>query len=189
MKILCAEYNVAGEVAIVPMGDDVLLRNNDDFYIPAFAGELSCVPQLVVRLCKLGKYVSERFADRYYEEIGVGIRFYADDLERSLLDRGLPAGVASSFGNSAAISNLLPIAECVDTVYKMKVNGETVYCGGKTQQIVSMERLVTLSSEFHTLKIGDFLYGGNTFRYKGLKAGDRLQIEFCGRMLMDFKVK
>ena len=53
MKILCAEYNAAGEVAIVPMGDDVLLRNNDDFYIPDFSSELSCVPQLVVRLCKL----------------------------------------------------------------------------------------------------------------------------------------
>ena len=65
MKILCAEYNAAGEVAIVPMGDDVLLRNNDDFYIPDFSSELSCVPQLVVRLCKLGKYVSERFAGRY----------------------------------------------------------------------------------------------------------------------------
>lgn len=189
MKILCAEYNAAGEVAIVPMGDDVLLRNNDDFYIPDFSSELSCVPQLVVRLCKLGKYVSERFAGRYYEEIGVGIRFYADDLERSLSERGLPAGVASSFGRSAAISELLPIESCEDAVYEMKVNGVTVYRGGKEQQIASMERLITLSSEFHTLKIGDFLYGGNTFRYKELKTGDRLQIEFCGRILMDFKVK
>lgn len=189
MKILCAEYNTAGEVAIVPMGDDVLLRNNDDFYIPDFAGELSCVPQLVVRLCKLGKYVNERFAERYYEAIGVGIRFYADDLERSLSARGLPAGVASSFGSSAAISELLSVMECEDAVYEMKVNGETVYRGGKEKQIVSIERLIALSSEFHTLKIGDFLYGGNTFRYKGVKAGDRLQIEFCGQVLMDFKVK
>ncbi len=189
MKILCTEYNTAGEAAVVAVGDDVLLRNNDDFYIPAFAGELSCVPQLVVRLCKLGKYVSERFAGRYYEEIGVGIRFYADDFERLLLMRGLPAGVASSFSNSAAISNLLPVAECEDAVYEMRVNGEMVYRGGKAQQLASMEQLISLSSEFHTLKIGDFLYGGNMFRYGGLKVGDRLQIEFCGRLLMDFKVK
>ena len=32
MKILCAEYNDAGEVAVVPVGDDVLLRNNGDLY-------------------------------------------------------------------------------------------------------------------------------------------------------------
>ncbi len=189
MKILCAEYNAEQEVAVVAMGDDVLLRNNDDFYIPAFAGELSCVPQLVVRLCKLGKYVRERFAERYFEEIGVGIRFYADDLERSLSQKGLPVGVASSFGSSAAISSLLPLSECGDAVYSMRVNGETVCRGNLSGQHCSMERLISLSSEFHTLKIGDFLYGGNSFRYRGLQAGDRLQMEFCGRMLMDFKVK
>ena len=67
----------------MPVGDDALLRNNDDFYLPAFGKEWSCVPQPVVRICKLGKCVSERFAGRYYEEAGMGIRFYADDLERT----------------------------------------------------------------------------------------------------------
>lgn len=55
MKILCAEYNDAGEVAVVPVGDDVLLRNNGDFYIPDYTQQVSGVPQLVVRICKLGK--------------------------------------------------------------------------------------------------------------------------------------
>ena len=75
MKILCAEYNDAGEVAVVPVGDDVLLRNNGDFYIPDYTQQVSGVPQLVVRICKLGKSVGERFAGRYFEEIGVGVRF------------------------------------------------------------------------------------------------------------------
>ena len=47
MKLLCAEYNASGEVAYDVIGDNALLRNNDDFYIPVFAGELSCVPQVV----------------------------------------------------------------------------------------------------------------------------------------------
>ena len=37
MKLLCVEYNEAGEVAYNVIGDNALLRNNDDFYIPAFA--------------------------------------------------------------------------------------------------------------------------------------------------------
>ena len=41
MKILCAEYNDAGEVAVVPVGDDVLLRNNGDFYIPDYTQPVS----------------------------------------------------------------------------------------------------------------------------------------------------
>lgn len=89
MKLLCAEYNEAGEVAYNVIGDNALLRNNDDFYIPAFATELSCVPQIVLRVGKIGKHVAERFAGRYYEEVGVGIRFYADNLERELLATSL----------------------------------------------------------------------------------------------------
>ena len=42
MKILCAEYNDAGEVAVVPVGDDVLLRNNGDFYIPDYTQGERC---------------------------------------------------------------------------------------------------------------------------------------------------
>lgn len=94
MKILCAEYNDAGEVAVVPVGDDVLLRNNGDFYIPDYTQQVSGVPQLVVRICKLGKSVGERFAGRYFEEIGVGVRFYADSLEEQLIAKKLPGIMA-----------------------------------------------------------------------------------------------
>ena len=189
MKILCTEYNAAGEAAIVPVGDDVLLRNNDDFYAPDLGVHWSAVPQLVVRLSKLGKFVSERFAERYYEEVGVGIRFYADDYEQELTAKGLPAVVASSFVNSAAISPLYPIAECGDMAYTFLVNGEKVFETSVDHQLMGIPRLVSLASEFHTLKIGDFLYCGNPYRYANLKAGDRLQISFCGCMVMDFKMK
>lgn len=189
MKILAAEYNAMGDVAVIPLGDDVLLRNNDDFYRPSFAGELSCVPQLVVRICKLGKCVGERFAGRYYEEVGVGIRFFADDFGRDLQSRGLPVGMASSFVESAAISPLLPLVECGNADYSLMVNNETVYSGGLSQQPVGLGRLVAFASEFHTLKIGDFLYCGNRFRYPGLKTGDRLRMQLCGKTCMDFKIK
>lgn len=45
MKILCAEYGPDGEISIVPVGDNALLRNNDDFYFPDFTTALSCCPQ------------------------------------------------------------------------------------------------------------------------------------------------
>lgn len=189
MKILCAEYNEAGEAAIVPVGDDALLRNNDDFYLPGFAKELSCVPQLVVRISKLGKCVGERFASRYYREMGVGIRFYADDFERILQSRGLPVGMASSFEGSAALGALADCGECAGAAYRFVLNGETVFSGDLASQGLSVEKLITLASAYHILKIGDYLFCGNRFRQRGLQVGDRLQMEFCGRIWMDFKIK
>lgn len=189
MKVLCAEYNAAKDIAIIPVGDDVLLRNNEDFYVPEFSREVSCVPQLVVRLCKLGKTVGDRFAGRYFEEIGVGVRFYADSFEEELGRKGLSVGMASSFGGCAAISELVPKEECGRAEYAMLVNGEEVFRGGLADQPAGIERLISLASDFHTLKIGDFLYCGNDFRYRGVKAGDRIEVVFEGRKRwMDFKI-
>lgn len=188
MKILCAEYNAKNRVAVVPIGDNALLRNNDDFYIPEFAAGLSAVPQLVVRISKLGKSVGERFAGRYYEEIGVGIRFYADGFERELQTAGLSTAMASSFDGSAAISGLLPKG-IGEEEYDFRVNGETVFRGRVGDLPLSIERLIAVASEYHTLKIGDFLYLGNRFRYRTLKREDRLQIYFRGKEQMNFKLK
>lgn len=189
MKILCAEYNETPEVAIVPVGDDVLLRNNGDFYMPDFTEELSCVPQLVVRLCKLGKSVSERFANRYFEEIGVGVRFYADSFEKELEAKNLPGVMASSFDGSAAISGLVGLEECPEAELTMWVNENVVFSANKTKLPFSIESLIAYASEFHTLKIGDFLYCGNTFRYRGLKTGDRIRVSLNGVEKLNFEIK
>ena len=189
MKILCAEYNPEKELTVVPIGDNALLRNNDDFFIPEFAAEWSCVPQIVVKISRLGKSIGERFAERYYEEIGVGIRFYAEDYARRLRTIGLPAGVASAFDQSAAISRLLKKDTAGEMSYEFRVNGRLCFEGSVEKCPLSVRKLIAVASDFYTLKIGDFLYCGNTFRYSGLKQDDRLQVSLNGIGLMDFKLK
>ena len=132
MKILCAEYNDAGEVAVVPVGDDVLLRNNGDFYIPDYTQQVSGVPQLVVRIC---------------------------------------------------------IEETREANYEMKVNGEVVTSGNKQHLPVGIEKLVAFASEFHTLKIGDYLFCGHPFRFRGLRPGDKVQMTLDGKTMLDFRIK
>ena len=176
MKILCAEYNDAGEVAVVPVGDDVLLRNNGDFYIPDYTQQVSGVPQLVVRIC-------------YFEEIGVGVRFYADSLEEQLIAKKLPGIMAASFDSSCAISALMGIEETREANYEMKVNGEVVTSGNKQHLPVGIEKLVAFASEFHTLKIGDYLFCGHPFRFRGLRPGDKVQMTLDGKTMLDFRIK
>lgn len=188
MKILGAEYNDQGEVALVPMGDDVLLRNNGDFYIPEFTQEVSGVPQLVVKICKLGKGVTERFACRYYNEIGVGVRFYADTLEDTLRQKGLPLVVASSFDNAAAISGLKPWTGKEKVEYEMELNGKPVFQASVTDLPVSVDRLIVLASRYHLLKIGDYLFCGNPCRFR-VKAGDEIRMKMDGAEMSAFRIK
>ena len=190
MKLLCAEYNEAGEVAYNVIGDNALLRNNDDFYIPAFATELSCVPQIVLRVGKIGKHVAERFAGRYYEEVGVGIRFYADNLERELQGKGLSSSMAFSFDGAVAISEWQKMEnELSEVEFRFMLNGLEVNRMKILELLLSPEKIISKVSEFCILKIGDLIYSGNSFRQRVLKIGDRLSMCLGDRTLLDFYLK
>ena len=191
MKLLCAEYNEAGEVAYNVIGDNALLRNNDDFYIPAFATELSCVPQVVLRIGKIGKHVAERFAGRYYEEVGVGIRFYADNLERELLAASLSPAAAMAFDSSAALSPMKSLTGVSpeNMIFSFELNGKNVFTREVGELARRPEETLAAMSEYYMLKIGDFLFCGGVFRQRNLSIGDCLRVLLDGECLLDFQIK
>ena len=107
MKIICIARNYAAhaeeldrqvgggtpcppEPAWFLKPDTALLRNNDPFYIPAFSQEVHYECELVVRINRVGKGIAERFAHRYYDQVGLGIDFTARDLQRQAIAEGLP---------------------------------------------------------------------------------------------------
>ncbi len=188
MKLICAEYQGRDEMTVSVVGDNALLRNNTDFYFPAFTRSLSCVPQLVLKACKLGKGVSERFAGRYYQEVGAGVRFYADSLAEDLKKRGLPWGVSASFDDSAALSDMMGYTGGVLT-YALLVNEREVFSGKSTDLPVSIDRFISLASGYYMIKIGDFFFCGNPFRYSGLRIDDRLRLYLGDRCLLDFSIR
>lgn len=188
MKLLCAEYKGPEYFTVSVVGDNALLRNNNDFYFPAFTQEVSCVPQLVFRACKLGKGISERFAGRYYNEVGVGLRFYADTLEEELRIKGLPVGVAAAFDDSAAQSEL-KIRDEKNPAYRLEINETTVFAGTAAGLPLSPDKFVSLASGFYMVKIGDLFYCGNPFRYRGLRIGDRIRMYLQEECMLDFYIR
>ncbi|MDL2252205.1 fumarylacetoacetate hydrolase [Odoribacter sp. OttesenSCG-928-J03] len=188
MKLICAEYNSRKEMSLSVVGDNALLRNNNDFYYPGFTKELSCVPQIVFKACKLGKGVSSRFAPRYYNEIGVGIRFYADTLEQELLRKELPSIQAASFDESAALSKMR-MYEGEEISYRLLVNDTPVFDGRLADLQVDVDRFISESSDYFMIKIGDFFFCGNTYRYHGLKIDDHLQMYMNEECLLDFYIR
>lgn len=188
MKLICAEYNSDEQFSCSVVGDNALLRNNNDFYFPDFTESLSCVPQVVLKTCKLGKGIPERFAHRYYNEIGVGIRFYADSLEEELLEKKIPSILASSFDESAAISRMKEY-DGKEVSYAFFINEKEIVRQSLFSLPVSIDRFVSEASHFYMVKIGDYFFCGSPFRYKGIKIGDRLQLFMDEEKLLDFYVK
>ena len=54
------------------MPETSILPKKQPFYYPEFSKKVQYEVELVVKINRLGKYIEEKFAHRYYDEIGVG---------------------------------------------------------------------------------------------------------------------
>ena len=66
---------VPTEPVIFLMPETALITRNLPFFYPDFSNEIHHEVELVLKINRLGKNIPEKFANRYYDEIGVGISF------------------------------------------------------------------------------------------------------------------
>ncbi len=174
--------------------DTALLRNNDPFYIPSFTEEVHYECELVVRICRVGRAISERFARRYYEEVGLGIDFTARDLQRQAIAEGLPWERAKAFDHSAAVAPaFVPLAELGGDVQRLRfaleVNGQTRQRGDTAQMLFTVDRLIAAVSRYTTLRMGDLLFTGTPAGVGPVQPGDTLRATLEGRELLNFDIR
>ena len=83
--------------------DSSLLKSGKPFFVPDFMGRIDYEAELVIRICRLGKNIPQRFAHRYYDAVTVGIDFTARELQQKLRSEGKPWELCKGFDGSAAI--------------------------------------------------------------------------------------
>ncbi|GHV01550.1 2-hydroxyhepta-2,4-diene-1,7-dioate isomerase [Bacteroidia bacterium] len=174
--------------------DTALLRNNDPFYVPSFSRQLDYETELVVRICRVGRSVEERFARRFYTEVGLGIDFTARDLQREVIANGLPWEICKAFDRSAAVSpTFVPLAELGGDIQKlhfeMSLNGQVRQRGDTAMMIFGVDRIISYVSQFVTLKMGDLLFTGTPVGVGPVHPGDHLTATLEGRTLLDFDIR
>jgi 2-keto-4-pentenoate hydratase/2-oxohepta-3-ene-1,7-dioic acid hydratase in catechol pathway len=204
MKIICIGRNyvdhireLKNETPVEPVifmkPDSALLRNNEPFYIPDFSNEVHYECELVIRINRLGKNIETRFANRYYNEIGLGVDFTARDLQSKLKDKGLPWEKAKGFDRSAVISpEFIPVQEIPDTKsikFELKKNGETVQLGDSALMLFPIDEIISQVSKYFTIKIGDLIFTGTPVGVGPVAIGDRLEGFLDGKKMFDFDVK
>ncbi|MCY1375247.1 putative protein YcgM [compost metagenome] len=145
----------------------------------------------MLKISKPGKNIEEKFAHKYYEEIGLGIDFTARDLQTKLKAKGLPWELAKGFDNSAPVSAFLPKEnyDLENLNFRLEVNGELKQAGNTSLVIYSFDSLVAFVSRYFTLKTGDLIFTGTPAGVGPVQPGDRLRGSLEGQVLLDFEVK
>ncbi|RLD68304.1 MAG: 2-hydroxyhepta-2,4-diene-1,7-dioate isomerase [Bacteroidetes bacterium] len=169
-----------------------IVRNNKPFFYPDFSKDVHYEAEIVLKINKLGKNIEERFAHRYFDEIGIGIDFTARDLQQKCKEKGKPWEIAKAFDGAAPISEFVPksnYADLNDLRFSLDLNDKTVQNGTTKDLIFNFDVLIAYISKFVTLKIGDLIFTGTPAGVGPVQKNDRLVAKIEGESFMDFKVK
>lgn len=172
--------------------DTAVLKDNKPFYIPDFSSDIHYELEVVLKISKEGKHISEKFASNYYDEIGLGIDFTARDIQTRQKEKGLPWELAKAFDNSAAISSFVPksgFGNIYDLNFELQLNGQTRQNGNTSNLLFSFEKIISFVSQYITLKKGDLIFTGTPEGVGQVSQGDKLEGWLAGQQLINFDIK
>jgi 2-keto-4-pentenoate hydratase/2-oxohepta-3-ene-1,7-dioic acid hydratase in catechol pathway len=158
--------------------ETALLHRNRPFYIPEWTQNIQYGIELVLKIGKNGKYIQERFAHTYYQEIGIGIDFTARDLQDQLIALGQPWEKAKAFDLSAPLGTFLPKEQLnieQGIRFFLKKNGEICQSGNSLDMTCGFDRIITEVSQYVTLRTGDLIFTGTPSDIGTVQMGDVLE--------------
>ncbi len=174
------------------MPETALIQRNQPFFYPDFSTDVQYEVELVVKINRLGKNIAERFANRYYDEIGIGIDFTARDVQRMAVAAGKPWSICKGFDGAAPIGGFINKSELGDVrniSFSLEKNGQIVQQGNSGDMIFSIDSLIAYISRFFTIKIGDLIFTGTPAGVGQVQIGDNLVARIGNRELLNFNVR
>lgn len=172
--------------------DSSIIKNNKPFFLPDFSDEIHYEAEVVLRIGKLGKTVSEQFAHRYYDSVTLGIDVTARDLQRRQSERGHPWEICKAFDGSAPLGRFIPVEE-VDDIhnlpFRLEINGRIVQESSTADLIFGIDTIISYVSRFFTLKTGDLIFTGTPSGVGPLHRNDRLTGFIAGQKVIDFYIR
>lgn len=172
--------------------DSSLLKSGKPFFVPDFMGRIDYEAELVIRICRLGKNIPQRFAHRYYDAVTVGIDFTARDVQQQLREKGLPWDLSKSFDGAAAIGEWVGKDKFLDVQalrFHLDINGQTVQEGCTADMVFGIDEIVAYISQYFTLKTGDVIFTGTPAGMGPVHIDDHLEGYVEERKVLEFNCK
>ena len=203
MKIICIGRNyldhakeLGNKIPTSPLfflkPDTAIQPKGHPFFIPDFSNNIHFEVELVVKISKNGKNIDEKFAHKYYDEIGIGIDFTARDIQEDCKKNGLPWEKAKGFDGSAQISNEFINKKSLkleDINFSLNLNNSLMQKGNSKNMIFSFDQIISYISKYYTLRAGDLIYTGTPSGVGKVEIGDSLICFINGREMLKVNIK
>lgn len=188
-----ADAFIIEKPVVYTLTDTALTKDGKPFFIPDFASPCTFQMSLVLRISRLGRSISPRFAHRYYDALTVGVMFTAQNLFEYCVSHSLPWEMAKGFDGAAALGRFVTLTEESKALsgydFHLERDGETIQKSGMTQPRFSPEELIADISRFYTLRQGDLLYYGFPCSPEKATVNTRLTAFLGNTQVLSFNVK
>ena len=203
MKIICIGRNYAKHIAELEnekpeepvfflKPDSAILPKKMPFFIPTFTNEVHYEVEVLIKINKVGKHISSKFAHKYYDEVGLGIDFTARDVQNKCKEKGLPWEKAKAFDGSAVIGEFVvkeSLGDLQNLSFSMKKNDVLVQEGNTNSMLWQIDELIAFVSQYLTLKKGDVIFTGTPAGVGPVAENDILIGELNGNKSFEIKIK
>ena len=172
--------------------DTALLQKNNPFFYPGFSKDVQYETEIVLKINRNGKHIEERFAHKYFDEIGIGIDFTARDLQAEQKKKGLPWEIAKAFDGAAPVGKFVSknrFPDINNLRFSLKINDELRQQGNTADMMFSFDRIIAYVSQFISLKPGDLIFTGTPSGVGPTKINDHFEVFIEDEMLLSFNVK
>ena len=202
MKIICVGRNYIDHInelsnqkptepVLFMKPDTSVLLKTFPFVIPDFSNDVHHEVEVLVKICKVGKSISPKFAHKYYDQIGLGVDFTARDVQSKLKEKGLPWEIAKGFDGATVIGDFVDkdqFDNLQNISFQLKKNNEVVQNGNTQDMLWQIDELISYISQFFTLKIGDIIFTGTPSGVSKVNSGDALEGFLEDKKMFGFKV-
>ena len=191
-KELDGALYIPEEPVIFTKADSALLKDHKPFFIPDWSNRVDYETEIVVRICRLGKSIPEKFAHRYYDAVTVGIDFTARDWQQRLRSEGKPWELCKGFDGSAVIGDWVDkslLGDVQNLPFHLDINGTTVQQGCTADMLYSIDRLIAYISRYFTPKTGDLLYTDTPAGVGPVHIDDHLEGYLMQQKVLEFNCK
>jgi len=204
MKIICIGRNYVDHIhelnnerpeepVVFLKPDTSILLDKNPFFIPDFSNDVHHEVEVIVKINRLGKHIDEKFAHKYYDEIGLGIDFTARDVQKQLKDKGLPWEKSKSFDGATVVSKQFihkeKLGDLNDLSFQLYKNGALQQDGNTSLMLWKINELIAHVSKYFTLKIGDLIFTGTPAGVSRVVENDELKGILAGKELFSIRVK
>lgn len=183
---------IPAEPVIFTKPDTALLQKNEPFYYPDFSNDIHYEVEIVLKISKVGKYITEKYAHNYFNEIGIGIDFTARDLQQKAKEKGLPWAISKGFNHSAPISKFMPKSEFDDIHnldFSLLIDKKIRQSGNTRLMIYGFNYIIAYISTYFTLKKGDLIFTGTPKGVGPVERGNVLEAFIEDKKLLEVEIK